>query len=558
MSNDSESIAETLESLAETGDIPATVREQLESIADSARDVETHIKELETKNEALNAELQETNQGLIELTIELQEAERRYRSLFETAVEGIYKTDPSLRTYELANPAMASILEYDDPAALRDAVASLKQDVFVDPDRYEEYRKRLLTDGELEEFEYRVETATGETRWVSDNVIAITAENDDEVEGFRGGVLDITERRHRQRELRRFKRATEAAGQAIFLTDRSGEISYVNPAFETITGYSAEEAIGSTPGELLGSGEMTPEYYRQMWETIGTGERWERRVVDQRKSGEYYHAHQTIAPITDDEGTVQEFIAIQADITEQVERERQVNALDRVLRHNLRNELNIIRGNAERILSMADSDPAIEGAESILQSVETLMKTADEGREITKFLSSRTHRCSVELVEVVERVAEQVGAQYPEAMIDLDAPTNARVLAAEQIDRAIEELVTNAIEHNDQSTPTVTISIEFEPLNQVEQRTTAGQMTSSSPWRGDREIVLVVEDDGPGIPELERQLLEDPGGADELSHSSGLGLWLVYWIVRRSGGEITYEDRSPRGSRIVIHLPTPD
>jgi PAS domain S-box-containing protein len=122
---------------------------------------------------------------------------------------------------------------------------------------------------------------------------------------------------------RRFERALDQAGHAVFITDPTGTIEYVNPAFERITGYSAEEASGETP-RLLNSDEMGEDYYNDLWTTILAGETWEREVIDQRKSGELYTADQTIAPITDESGEITAFVAIQNDITEQVERKREL------------------------------------------------------------------------------------------------------------------------------------------------------------------------------------------------------------------------------------------
>ncbi len=560
MSDLQRSPADRLMAVLEENELDPDIRSQLATIADDIATIETEHATLQSQNETLQEELQETNEGLLELTVELQDAERRYRQLFETAIEGIYKTGPDIDTYELANPALANILGYETPGALRDQIDSIQADVFVDSDRFDAYQQQLQSSGSIEDFEYQVHTADGETRWVSDNVIAIY--EDETVTGYRGSLLDITARKRHERDLRRFKRATEAAGQAIFLTDSTGEIMYANPAFETITGYSQSEAIGSTPGELLHSGEMSDEYYHQMWDAINAGEQWEQRIVDQRKSGEYYHAHQMIAPITDDEGDVTELVAIQADITDHVEQERQVNALDRVLRHNLRNELNIVRGHAERILSTTDPASTADSADQILESVEKLMKTADEGREITRFLSSHTHRHSIDIVTVTQDILDALRTEHPDAQLALSAPDQTWVLAADAIDRAIKEVVTNAIEHNNQEQPDIHVSISADDATDSTQ-SLSGHSNVPTPGHTDDNLVsnnamatVTIADNGPGIPELERQLLEDPEAATELTHGSGLGLWLTYWIVRRSGGTIRYEDRTPTGSRIIIELPT--
>jgi len=131
-------------------------------------------------------------------------------------------------------------------------------------------------------------------------------------------------------EARRFQRAVEQAADAVFITDVEGTIEYVNPSFESLTGYAASEAVGRNP-RILKSGEQSREYYESMWESILDGEVWEGEVVNERKSGERYHAEQTVAPITDETGDIEGFVAIQRDITEQRERERELRQAERRL-----------------------------------------------------------------------------------------------------------------------------------------------------------------------------------------------------------------------------------
>ncbi|MDB2280209.1 PAS domain-containing protein, partial [Halorubrum ezzemoulense] len=94
-----------------------------------------------------------------------------------------------------------------------------------------------------------------------------------------------------------------------------GTIEYVNPAFTDHTGYDVDEALGETPA-ILNSGEMPDEYFDALWSTLQDGEVWEEEIVDRRHDGELYHAHQTIAPVADDDGEVSRFVAIQTDITD--------------------------------------------------------------------------------------------------------------------------------------------------------------------------------------------------------------------------------------------------
>jgi PAS domain S-box-containing protein len=127
----------------------------------------------------------------------------------------------------------------------------------------------------------------------------------------------------RERDLRAFVEAVEQSGHSIYVTDRGGTIEYVNPTFEEISGYSRAEAVGRTP-RMLQSGHHDESFYADVWDTILAGDVWEGDIVNRRKDGQLYHVHQTVAPITDEDGTVERFVAVNADITERKRRQREI------------------------------------------------------------------------------------------------------------------------------------------------------------------------------------------------------------------------------------------
>ncbi|MFW5978041.1 MAG: PAS domain S-box protein, partial [Halohasta sp.] len=117
--------------------------------------------------------------------------------------------------------------------------------------------------------------------------------------------------------------AVEHAADAILITDTEGTIEYVNPAFEELTGFSQTEAIGRTP-RILKSGRQDESYYREMWAAILDGNVWEEEIVNETKTGDEYVAHQTIAPVTDADGDIDQFVGIQRDVTRRRTLEAQI------------------------------------------------------------------------------------------------------------------------------------------------------------------------------------------------------------------------------------------
>jgi PAS domain S-box-containing protein len=109
--------------------------------------------------------------------------------------------------------------------------------------------------------------------------------------------------------------ALTAAANAILITDCSGLVEWVNPAFTLLTGYETGEAIGRNIRDLVKSSEQAPEVYRELWQTIRSGATWHGEIINRRKDGSLYHEDQTITPVLDEQGQVLHYIAIKQDVT---------------------------------------------------------------------------------------------------------------------------------------------------------------------------------------------------------------------------------------------------
>lgn len=128
-------------------------------------------------------------------------------------------------------------------------------------------------------------------------------------------ITNAVEQFRSRHDLKRFKLAVEHAGHAIYMTDPDGKITYVNPVFEVVTGYSETEAVGQTP-KLLNSGVQDAEYFQRLWETVSNGDVWYEEVVNRRSNGDRYTALQTIAPIHQPANGINGYVAIQQNISD--------------------------------------------------------------------------------------------------------------------------------------------------------------------------------------------------------------------------------------------------
>lgn len=208
--------------------------------------------------------------------------------------------------------------------------------VLIPPERWheqEEIQRKILDGGVVKHFETIRLRNDGRNVEVSVTTSPIKAV-DGQIVGLSKIARDIGERRKTEEQVRLMSAAVEAAANAIIITDRKGNIVWVNKAFERLTGFSAAEVIGSTP-RMLKSGQEPEQFYQTMWKTISAGTVWWGDLINKRKDGSLYNESMMIAPMTDSSGTVTHYIAIKQDVTERIkaqeERERLIVQLKQAL-----------------------------------------------------------------------------------------------------------------------------------------------------------------------------------------------------------------------------------
>ncbi len=152
---------------------------------------------------------------------------------------------------------------------------------------------------------------------------------DDQVgAGAVGVFVEVTQRRNLEREGIRLATAIDQAMDAVVITDASGAITYVNPAFERVSGYTRSEVLGGTP-RILKSGSQSGAFYATLWRTITAGNAWSGELINRRKDGAIFREVATVTPVRDGDGAIVNFVAVKRDVT----RERQLeDALDREVR----------------------------------------------------------------------------------------------------------------------------------------------------------------------------------------------------------------------------------
>lgn len=391
--------------------------------------------------------------------------------------------------------------------------------------------ERTIDECESYDVEARLVGADGEQRWVRTRGEPQVEEG--EVIRVRGTIQDITDRKERELELEQMTHAVDAAPIGITLTDPAQDdnpLIYVNDGFVELTGYSRSEALGRNCRFLQGE-NTNPDTVAKVRRAIDAEEPVSVDFQNYRADGTMFWNHLEIAPIRDADGELLNYIGFQQDATARVERHRQLDILDRYLRHNLRNKMNVVEGVADLIRRDADLPISAYG-DTIWSAATSLLTTMAKQRVVTQILKRDPDAGAVELMKAVRTTVERIRREHPDASISVSGPDAVTVAAIPQLPMAIEEVVRNAIEHAADSSPTVTLEITAR----------------------DGEVVVRIADDGPGLPEMEVDVLSSPESESDVYHGQGLGLWMVWLAVSRSGGKIRFEELSPTGTAVTIRL----
>jgi PAS domain S-box-containing protein len=191
--------------------------------------------------------------------------------------------------------------------------------------------------------------------------------------------------------VRKLWQAIEQSADLVLITDRAGVIEYVNPAFEALTGYSRQEAIGQTP-RLLKSGQQSPELYQELWATITSGNVFRGILANRKKSGEIFYAEKSITPVRDSEGKITHFISNDRDITErrrleaQLQQAQKMDAIGKLaggVAHDFNNLLMVIGSYAELMQnSLAPEHPLRRNVQEIMTASR---RAADLTRQLLAF-----------------------------------------------------------------------------------------------------------------------------------------------------------------------------
>lgn len=359
--------------------------------------------------------------------------------------------------------------------------------------------------------------------------------------------VNVTARKSSQAEMKRLAAAVESAAESIIVTDASAHITYVNPWFETMTGYSREEVLHKHIG-ILQSGEHDHDFYRDLWTTIKGGATWRGRFVNKKRDGSLFEEDAVISPVIDSDGEIVNFVAVKRDVTQEVLLENQVmqsqkmaaiGQLAHKIAHNFTNILVIILGNAQMAKKYMP-----KGSEA-LAHIDEVVKAANRVSTLTSELLSFAHPAELRLrprklnkaLQGLEDLLRETLASSIELILDIDDADIKVNVDAVQIEQALLHLAINADDAIGKTSGSLTIK--------------AGRSDY-----GEGFAMISVSDTGRGLSEeMQKQVFDPFFSTKEAQQNPGLGLATVYTIVHQHKGFISVDSKVGVGTTFKIYLP---
>ena len=362
-----------------------------------------------------------------------------------------------------------------------------------------------------------------------------------------------------EESLRKLSRAVEQSADMVMVADRNGIIEYVNPAFETLTGYSRAEVCGQTP-RVLKSGEQGPEVYQEMWKTILSGNAYRGILVNRKKSGELYYVEESICPVRDADGHITHFISNGRDLTDRLRLEAQLlqaqkmDAIGRLaggVAHDFNNLLTIITSYSELALDAVVPNSPLEA------KLQEILMAARRAAELTRQLLgfSRKQPQALRVVDLnpaIERVVKTlnrlIGEDIELSFKPGDGLGRVRVDPV-QIEQILMNLAANARDAMPQGGHLLIETSDAKLDNDYIERKHAVIPTG-------QYALITITDDGDGIPPEHLSHIFEPFYTTKpLGAGTGLGLATVYGIVKQNKGFIWAYSELGMGAVFKIYLP---
>ena len=488
----------------------------------------------------------------------LIQSRRRFGDFAAASSDWFWEQDDQLRfTYvSTGNTAISGI----SPDAHYGKTRQETEPLDVSSERWKIHDETLAARRPLVDFEFSHIDSNGTRRSLSISGRPYYSD-DGRFCGYRGTGKDITDRKKADSIIRLMSAIVHQCPASVVVTDPSGVITYVNPAFSEATGYSLEEVLGKNP-RILQSGKTEPEVYRDLWSTLTQGKTWRGEFLNKTKSGILFWELAAVAPIKDDSGVVTHYVAIKENVTFRKDLETELtkakdNAVAAnlakskflaMMSHELRTPLNAVIGFAELLHKQSFGELGdsryVDYAADIENSGRHLLELLNDVLDLAKIetgaypLDIRAYKLGA-LVKDLAAVMLSM-AKTADHALAFRIDDEVRVLCDRRATRQILlNLVSNAVKYTERG----------------------GQVAISVAAESQGSAKLTVEDNGVGMS------MESVGRATEMferldnrmgskPEGVGIGLYMVKQLADKMGATLDIRSKLGRGTSVTVTFKT--
>ncbi|WP_256393373.1 PAS domain-containing sensor histidine kinase [Natronoarchaeum rubrum] len=452
------------------------------------------------------------------------------RSIFEALPDLLYAFDED-GEFMRWNEEVSTVTGYTD-----EEIATMRAPEFVaaeDRPRVRDHIDTVIQSGETTTLEAQLRTKEGDLIPYEFRAAQLLGEDGTSL-GLVGIGRDISGQKQRDR---RFEAVFNNTYQFTGLLEPDGTVLEVNEAALSFGNYDRTEVVGQKIWTAFPFGDD---------ETRTTV----RRGVERARDGEFFrdeiHVRRdrtdtavdfSVRPITDESGGVTLLVAEGRDISKLKRREELLRLLHRLLRHNLRNDLNVIKGYTGTLREELSDPTLAEYAERIETAAGDLLHKSETAKELLDISLQQSDGTEpVDLGDRLEAIGASLAERNPDADVAVTVDGPAVVEGDSRLDALFAQLLENAIEHSDRDVPRVQVTVREREGN----------------------VRVEIADNGPGIPSEEWSVAVEEGETDstQLRHGSGVGLLLATWVVDDYGGRLEYDDEGDDdGAIVAVELP---
>ncbi|MFZ0453180.1 MAG: PAS domain S-box protein [Ignavibacteriaceae bacterium] len=383
---------------------------------------------------------------------------------------------------------------------------------------------------------------------------------EDLIIGLRGFIIDKTESKKSEEQLRVLSRAVQQSPASVIITDLDGNIEYINPKFQQVTGYSLDEIKFKNP-RILSSGLKPASEYEILWNTITSGNDWTGEFQNKKKNGEIYWASALISPVKDNDGKITHFLGLQEDITGRKRSEMELKAakdkaeeMNRMksiflanMSHELRTPMTGIMGYTETLYNELKDSHLKEMAGTLLKISSRLKETLNLILDLSRIEANKIeiNSTNIYIPEILRETVKLFEIAAIEKKLELDLTIKDENISS-MLDRRmfvqiIENLINNAIKYTNIGKVAVTAGKKIENRKEFS--------------------IIEIEDTGIGIQSEDIEVIFEPfrqlsEGNARSFEGTGLGLTITKKFVELLGGNIFVQSRPGTGSKFTVKFPS--